>query len=107
MRQKFERILGEELRYFAIETRERLGLTQKEMGEDLQMGETSYSEFERSEIICASVPTASPPMRILNGMILPRSYPMFTMLCLTNRTSKRHDGGGAPSFFLSFLMQHK
>ena len=29
MRQNFERILGEELRYLAIETRERFNLTQK------------------------------------------------------------------------------
>ena len=57
MRQEFERILGEELRYLAIETRDRLGLTQKEMGEELQMGETSYSELERGETICASALT--------------------------------------------------
>lgn len=58
MRQDFERILGEELRYLAIETRERLELTQREMGEELQMGETSYSEPERGETICASALTA-------------------------------------------------
>ena len=45
MRQELERILGEELRYLAIETRDRLGLTQKGMGEDLKMRETSYSEL--------------------------------------------------------------
>ena len=54
MRQEFEKILGEELRYLAIKTRERLGLTQKEMGEELQMGEASYSELERGATICAS-----------------------------------------------------
>ena len=58
MRQEFERILGEELRYLAIETRDRLGLTQKEMGEELQMGEGSYSELERGETLCASALTA-------------------------------------------------
>lgn len=58
MRRKFERVLGEELRYLATLTRERLGLTQKEMGEELQMGETSYSELERGETICASALTA-------------------------------------------------
>ena len=52
MRQEFERILGEELRYLAIETRDRLGLTQKEMGEELQMGEGSYSEPKRGETLC-------------------------------------------------------
>ena len=57
MRQKFEKILGMELRYLAIKTRERLELTQKEMGEELQMGETSYSELERGETICASALT--------------------------------------------------
>ena len=57
MRQDLEKILGEELRYLAIKTRERLGLTQKEMGEELQMGETSYSELERGETICASALT--------------------------------------------------
>lgn len=58
MRQEFEKILGEELRYLAIETRDRLGLTQKEMGELLQMGESSYSELERGATICASALTA-------------------------------------------------
>ena len=57
MRQKFEKILGEELRYLAIETRERLDLTQKEMGERLQMGESSYSDIETGETICASAVT--------------------------------------------------
>ena len=36
MRQEFEKILGEELRYVAIKTRENLHLTQKEMGARLQ-----------------------------------------------------------------------
>ena len=57
MRQELEKILGEELRYLAIETRERLGLTQKEMGEELQMGESSYSELERGETVCPSALT--------------------------------------------------
>ena len=58
MRQELERILGEELRYLATLTRDRLGLTQKELGEELQMGETSYSDLERGETICASALTA-------------------------------------------------
>ena len=53
MRQEFEKILGEELRYLAIETRECLDLTQKEMGERLQMDEISYSDIETGETICA------------------------------------------------------
>lgn len=59
MRQDLEKILGEEIRYLAIETRDRLGFTQKEMGEELHMGEGSYSELERGETICASALTAT------------------------------------------------
>lgn len=57
MRQEFEKILGEELRYLAIDTRERLGLTQKKMGEELQMGESSYSDIETGQTICCSALT--------------------------------------------------
>ena len=57
MRQNFERILGEELRYLAIEMRERFNLTQREMSEQLQMGESSYSNIETGETICASTLT--------------------------------------------------
>ena len=57
MRQEFEKILGEALRYLAIETRDHLGLTQKEMGELLQMGESSYSDLETGETICPSALT--------------------------------------------------
>jgi hypothetical protein len=46
MREEFELILGEEIRYLAIETRERLTLTQKDMGELLQMSESSYANIE-------------------------------------------------------------
>ena len=74
MRQEFERILGEELRYLAIETRDRLGLTQKEMGEELQMGETSYSELERGETICASALTTTLLLRMsIRSRIRPSS----------------------------------
>jgi len=54
MRQEFEKILGEELRYLAITTRDRLELTQKEMGEKLEMGIGSYSDVETGETICIS-----------------------------------------------------
>ena len=40
-------ILGEEFRFLAIKTRERLHLTQREMGDRLQMSESSYSDIER------------------------------------------------------------
>lgn len=36
MRQELERILGEEFRYLALETRERLGMIQKEMGKNFK-----------------------------------------------------------------------
>ena len=58
MRLELQRILGEELRYLAIETRDRLGLTQKEMSERLQMGDGSYSDIETGDTICASTLTA-------------------------------------------------
>ena len=78
MRQEFEKILGEELRYLAIETRDRLELIQKEMGEELQMGETSYSELERGETICASALTET---LLLNMQDDPRVF--------LNRLAKR------------------
>ena len=59
MRQEFERILGEEIRYLAIETRDNFDLTQREMGEKLHMGESSYSDLETGNTICASALTLS------------------------------------------------
>ena len=58
MRQEYEKILGEELRYLAIRTRERLGLTQKEMGERLQMCESSYSDIETGRTACGALTEA-------------------------------------------------
>ena len=55
MRQEFEKILGEELRYLAIKTRGRLELTQREMGERLQMGESSYSDIETGRTSCGAL----------------------------------------------------
>ncbi len=57
MRQEFGKILGEELRYLAIETRDNLNLTQKEMGERLQMSESSYSDLETGKTVCPSALT--------------------------------------------------
>ena len=85
MRQEFEKILGEELRYLAIETRERLGLTQKEMGEELQMGENSYSELERGETICASALTATLLLRMQDDPNL-----------FLNRVAERFEGAFQP-----------
>ena len=47
IRDNLETILGEEFRFLAIKTRERLHLTQREMGDRLQMSESSYSDIER------------------------------------------------------------
>ncbi len=52
MRHELSIILGEELRFLAIETRERLALTQKEMGERLYMSESSYSDIETGRSHC-------------------------------------------------------
>lgn len=51
-------ILGEELRFLAIQTRDRLNLSQKEMSERLQMSYSNYSDIETGEIICCSTLTA-------------------------------------------------
>ncbi len=47
IREDLETILGEEFRFLAIKTRERLKLTQKEMSDRLQMSDSSYSDIER------------------------------------------------------------
>jgi len=55
MRYEFKRILGDELRFLAIETRNRLNLTQKEMGDKLQMSESSYSDIETGKSMCGTL----------------------------------------------------
>ena len=57
MRQKLSKIFGKELRFLAIKTREHLGITQRQMGELLRMGESSYSDIETGKYNC-SMPTA-------------------------------------------------
>lgn len=57
IRHELEIILGEELRILAIKTRERLSLTQKEMGEKLQMSESSYSDIETGKSKCGALST--------------------------------------------------
>ncbi len=57
MQQEIYTSLGENLRILAIRTRDRLGLTQKEMGEKLHMSESSYSDIETGRSYC-SMPTA-------------------------------------------------
>lgn len=58
IRHNLKVILGEELRFLAIKTRERLNLTQKEMGERLQMSYSNYSDIETDQIDCCSTLTA-------------------------------------------------
>lgn len=53
MRKEIRKIFGAELRYLAIETRERLGITQNEMGERVCMSESSYSDIERGKNRCS------------------------------------------------------
>ena len=55
MRREFETVLGEELRFLAIETRDRMGLTQREMGERLHMSESSYSDIETGKTKCGTL----------------------------------------------------
>ena len=51
------KILKDKLRFLAIDTRERLGLTQKKMGLLLQMSESSYSDIETGRTMCSALTT--------------------------------------------------
>lgn len=55
MRRELEKILAQELRFIAIETRERLNLTQKEMGGRLHMSESAYSDIETGRSTCGAL----------------------------------------------------
>jgi len=57
MRQELINILGNELRFLAIETRDKLHLTQKEMGVRLHMSESSYSDIETGISKCSALTT--------------------------------------------------
>ena len=57
MQQENYASLGEDLRILAIRTRDRLGLTQKEMGERLRISKSSYSDIETGRSYC-SMPTS-------------------------------------------------
>ncbi len=58
MRHELEKILAKELRFLAIETRERLKLTQKEMGKRLHMSESAYSDIETGRSTCGALTEA-------------------------------------------------
>ena len=55
IRDDLTQILGEELRFLAIKTRDRLNLTQKEMSEILHMSESSYSDIETGKSNCGTL----------------------------------------------------
>ena len=55
IREDLETILGEEFRFLAIKTRERLHITQREMSDRLQMSESSYSDIERGVYNCSTL----------------------------------------------------
>lgn len=55
MRHEKEKLLKEELRILAITTRDRLGLTQKEMGRRLAMSESCYSDIETGRAMCSTL----------------------------------------------------
>ena len=57
MRNELESFWGEELRCLAIRTRNRLHLTQREMGERLEMGENSYPDIETGRYSCGMLTT--------------------------------------------------
>ena len=55
MRHEKEVLLKNELRILAIQTRDRLALTQKEMARLLDMTENSYSDIETGEYMCGTL----------------------------------------------------
>ena len=57
MRVEKETLLKQELRFLAIETRNRLNLTQREMAALLEMSETSYSDIETGVYKCGTLTT--------------------------------------------------
>ncbi len=59
MRHKVENTLGKLYRLLAIQTRERLELSQEEMGELLYMSSSSYSDIETGVTSCVGTLTAT------------------------------------------------
>lgn len=57
MREEKERVLKAEFRVLALKTRDRLGLTQREMAERLSMSENPYSYIETGAYMCGTLPT--------------------------------------------------
>lgn len=84
MRYEFEKILGEELRYLAIATRDRLGITQKEMGIRLHMSENSYSDIETGRTSCGALTQA-----LLLSM---QDNPKYFLDHVTRKFTQRYEG---------------
>ncbi len=55
MRNQMEDLLKAELHRLALQTRDTLELTQKEMSERLQMSESSYSDIETGKTMCGTL----------------------------------------------------
>jgi len=55
MKTELKRILDTEYRILAIQTRQRLELTQREMGVRLMMTESSYSDIETGHAGCGTL----------------------------------------------------
>ena len=70
MRHEKEELLKEELRILAIRTRDRLHLTQNEMGKKLEMSESSYSDIKTGKTMCGTL-TA---ILLLNMQDDPRTF---------------------------------
>lgn len=75
MRHELEKILRDDLRFLAIETRDRLKLTQREMGNRLHMSESAYSDIETGKYMCSTLTTVllldmqEDPKRFLNKAV--------------------------------------
>ncbi len=85
MRKGLENVLGEQYRYLAIETRDRLRLSQEEMGERLYMSESSYSNIETGVTSCVGTLTA---IRLLSMQESPELFLKKAELALAEHLAK-------------------
>ena len=84
MRQEPSNVFGEDLRILTIRTRNRLDITQKEMGELLYMSESSYSDIETGKSHC-SMATA---ILLLEMQKEPKQFLQNTVSKATGRKAK-------------------
>lgn len=83
MRHEKEMLLKEELRVLAITTRDRLEITQKEMGRRLDMSESSYSDIETGKTMCSTLTTV-----LLLGM---QQEPCTFLLSVKEKFEKQYE----------------